>query len=412
MRIKITTILMTALLFACLPKKEDSDVRLVNGRVIGAETVPAAVQIAMPIPNEQGAEARCTATWVSANTIITAAHCVEEQGVVGKDIYVSDGLGQGVRSTKVIVHPTYNHRGGGSDIAVVIFKDNAVDVNKTAYIPTEGINTGAKISIVGYGKFVHSDPNSGGKKRLGTNSITSVGDRISFLGSPTPITSGNRSQGIDERSGTGVDVLNSQGDSGGPMFLGEGAESKIIGVSSTLNSNPEANGKHRGNYENLTAAVNKNWLLQTLNQGARINGLGQDADVRPGSSQGDSGNNDNNGDALGDQDQPIPDKPDTDKPDTDKVNIGAMIDSKNQIHIGFDSSITQAYLCRKPHDQCSSDPQDLIALEASSLSAPSRKIFRVPQNLSPEVLSGLTFSVMGYVSGTARDKMDLRIDPK
>jgi len=396
MQTRLIVALFLTSMSACLAPNNDSDIKLVNGRVIGGDTAPAAVQIAMPIPGQKGAEARCTATWVSANTIITAAHCVEERGVPGEFIRVSDGLGLGAKSTKIILHPAYRTTGGGADLAVVIFPDGTVDNSKTATIPSAPPNPGAKISIVGYGKFDHLDGQSGGRKRLGTNTILQANnERITFLGSPRPESKDARTgNGVDSRSGTGVDVLNSQGDSGGPMFLGAAENQQIIGVSSSLNSNPEANGKHIGNYDSLIA--NKNWLLKTTQQGAVINGL----NGKGSGSGGIDSQSQNDDQGTVDQVDPI----------EVAAPVGALVSDDNKVYFGFSLTVTEAFLCLDNLEACQSPNAARVPMEKILSTNADRAMFRVPSGYTPDRLAQSRFSVLGYNAGVLQQKsaIDMR----
>jgi len=234
---------------ACKFGTTESDLRVTNGRQIGDDEMPAIVNIQAPIGG--GAFAGCTATWVSDRTILTAAHCiVGDGGQLLSPVRVARGGGKGAVATRSILHPTYRRGTDGYDVAIVVFPPNS----STQFIPVSPTQAraGEELILVGFGKFDHNDGQSGGPKRTGRNRVLTIDQRgrIVFDGNVSPLTA----------AGTGEDVVNSQGDSGGPMLI----NGRIIGISSTVNTELTQAGKLRGNYESLRTPAVENWLRQQV----------------------------------------------------------------------------------------------------------------------------------------------------
>ncbi len=258
--------LALSLLAACRPAVPVSELRVTDGKAIGDDDRPAIVQISAAIGG--GASASCTATWVSANTIITAAHCLYDQGRKLTNVVVSRGAGKGAKAIKVLTHPKYVDSQtvpiDSYDVGVLVFPANS----SPEYIPVAPAAPAANdgIVIVGYGKYDHANGSSGGQKRIGSNNISEIDrqGRLTFEGTPRPTTGG--------QDGSGQNVVNSQGDSGGPMLFNE----RIIGVSSSVDANLTASGELRGHYENLRHGPIESWLRSTIAEGAVIKGLAGD----------------------------------------------------------------------------------------------------------------------------------------
>jgi|GEM_PF-2130094 len=257
---------------SCKQIDDSSKTLVTDGKIMADTDKPAIVQISADLGG--GSAASCTATWVSHNTIITAAHCLWDQGRKLSNVKVSRGAGAGAKAVKVLTHPKYVDAQSvpidNYDVGVLIFPDNS----STESIPVAQAapQGGDPIMIVGFGKYDHSNGSSGGKKRFGNNKITDVDrqGRLNFEGSARPTTGGD--------DGTGESSVNSQGDSGGPMLFKE----RIIGVSSSVDSRLTAGGKLRGHYENLRHAPIEAWLIETTKGGANIRGLtGDDTTTTP-----------------------------------------------------------------------------------------------------------------------------------
>ncbi len=185
----------------------------------------------------------CTGTFVSQNTLITAAHCFP----FGRDIYYSPGSSwdltneevvnqvtrDAVPSTKVVLSPVKIHNGSGiastdshMDLAVVIFPDNTAP----ATLPILGRPAveGEPAELFGYGRTEidgkHADAQSGTMtaKRHGRNKVSKPEQLLKSYPNTLML--------FGAASGTGQDkALASNGDSGGPLLV-DGA---VVGIAST-----------------------------------------------------------------------------------------------------------------------------------------------------------------------------------
>ncbi len=267
----------------CKFNVSDSNVKVVNGRKTTAGEFPAVVQLRTDMGG--GRSAMCTATWVSDQTIMTAAHCIDEAiGGGASRVSVKDGTGTGAVATGLHVYPNWNR---DHDVAVLVFKPGS----SSSWMSIAGrqAKVGDQMAIVGYGKNDHLDNSSGGVRRTGTNTVIEVNSsgRISFDGYVSP------------KNNDGSKVTNSQGDSGGPLII----DSKLFGVSSTVSPNYPRRGVNRGNYESMRAPKVFSWLSGLSKKGVKIVGL------TPGASQNSTPDNkmpppnkgDRNGPDLGDK---------------------------------------------------------------------------------------------------------------
>ena len=256
-------------LSSCKTRSMDSaGLRVVNGK-IREHDFPAVIRIATRIDSTAFAE--CTATWVSDRTVLTAAHCVEGTANNPSKVSISSGVGKGLKALKVHNHPTYvPNQGDGRDIAVLEFQANSSNV----YIPMslEQAKVGDLLTIIGFGKFNHEDPRSGGIKRAGNNKVSAIDyqGRVDFNGliRPNVAPSGQTADGVKQApDGSGENVTNSQGDSGGPMII----KRRVVGVSSSVSK--VASGQNQGHYESVRAKEIEPWLKKLAASGVYMIGF-------------------------------------------------------------------------------------------------------------------------------------------
>jgi hypothetical protein len=251
--------LSSSLLQGCKAREAaGTRLKVVNGKPIADDSVPAVIQIQVAMGG--GMSAACTATWVSDSTVLTAAHCITDARGDSSKISVSRGTGKGLKAVKHYIHSSYlRSEANGRDIAVLQFPKNSSNV----FIPMAltQAKSGDDLIIIGFGKFDHKIGSSGGKKRIGTNKVRDVdyAGRIMFDGMISPT----------DKTGTGENVTNSQGDSGGPMII----NNRVAGVSSSVNSNPTPEGKLRGNYESVRYPETESWLLGLAKAGVYMVGI-------------------------------------------------------------------------------------------------------------------------------------------
>ena len=153
----------------CVKKQASrSHTKLVNGQVIGTDVAPAAIRISSELPSKNGTVglhnyAKCTASWVSHNTVMTAAHCITENGLALPKVSIDDGTGKGLETTKVYPNANYDDRSAGYDVALLVFPDNSIDESKAAKMASSTPKVGDTITIIGYGNFNHTQQSGSGK---------------------------------------------------------------------------------------------------------------------------------------------------------------------------------------------------------------------------------------------------------
>lgn len=214
---------------------ESSTVKVVGGSEISRSEAPWTLKITFP--NESNNF--CTATFVSHNTMLTAAHCASDHPVITLPEL------SGVTSVKVYQYPSRFPSLGtiddANDVAVVVFPDNTAPayIQLATHEPTKG----DAVTLVGYGSCTQFlGPRETMGRCRGTNEIDEIDAETMIV----------------TRGSTGV-VL-SKGDSGGPLFA---AGNKIIGVA---NAGTGVVSKH----SNLLAPKNFAWLKTVVKDGKAV----------------------------------------------------------------------------------------------------------------------------------------------
>ena len=227
-----------------------SEAKIDSGIYIGATStnkVPAVVWIG-----------NCTATAVSDNTLVTAAHCVEQMGIdesgkVNGQICVQSGAARGKCSDSLWMPAEYMSPPSANlkykwDVAVGVFPRGTF----ANFFPvqTTAAAVGQEAVLVGYSDDNQTEEGKG-SKRWGRNRVDEL------RGGVTIITS---------YLGSSDGVAVSPGDSGGPLFVG----CKLTGVASRMS---EGESGKISLHTNLTIAENSSWLGALEQKGGYICGV-------------------------------------------------------------------------------------------------------------------------------------------
>ncbi len=207
---------------------------------------PAVVLVVAP----QGAGI-CTGTFVSERAVLTASHCVSEDG----EYTVVTSFGTFRSSTVAAFGPGVVD--DPSDIALIIF-DRAVASRsaKQVYDIYDNVAGGDTLRLIGYGCNNITKRTGSGVKRTGTNVVAEIDDYINFI---TPITSGTRgiAKGIFGPSNRAASCF---GDSGGPAAIERGGELFVVGVT---HAGGQEDNNQISQYANVaTRSDNRSFLRQ------------------------------------------------------------------------------------------------------------------------------------------------------
>ena len=182
--------------------------------VVSTTAYPAVVMVVMP-----GGLGLCTGTFISANTVLTAAHCTTRNGTY----YIQASFGS--FSTSHIVNLGTGTLEDENDLALLILDEDVADIDagEVYRVGTDPI-VYEQVRLVGFGCNNLQQKSGSGVKRTGENQIYGVAEYIELL---TPDT-GSQSRGIlgaANRAGTCF------GDSGGPLLRETGDGFAVLGVS-------------------------------------------------------------------------------------------------------------------------------------------------------------------------------------
>lgn len=232
----------------------ESDTELVAeegaGIVRGQVDTSTPQVMALYIPNIDGTETLCSGTLYAKRTLVTAAHCLQNAGLVfayhGNDywadfeeIFEDPSLWtHWSMSTQWKLHPGWNPSTLSSDIAVVhLDRDPPFAPLPLAIKPVTDMDLGKAVQIVGYGA-TGTDPTG----TQGVDAYVRRSGQTAYQGFPVvrPLPT-NPHPGIGDRSirkqlmqlkGTAPSANSCYGDSGGPALMRSGGKAQLVGVAS------------------------------------------------------------------------------------------------------------------------------------------------------------------------------------
>lgn len=244
--------------------------RIYNGEPISREYVPWMVQLFTPVNSTDGHA--CGGSIITSNVILTAAHCLIEDGVFPEKVFVffnstSYLRGTAVLAEKIMVHPRYLK---GSEIVydvalVKLARDLKFNrIMKPVCLPEEDIDAAEKTLIIA----------GWGRTKPAVKSTTLLHAKI--VGLPdelcqqllriiqNPITKRMVKEGpMICTMGLSTNVC--EGDSGGPLMLkdDEGRTTQVGIASVTVQCSPKSPAMFS------RVAFQMKWIKQKLNHPAR-----------------------------------------------------------------------------------------------------------------------------------------------
>lgn len=228
-----TVIVFSLFLNACSRVKNDGTMK-----VVGADETnenPAVVKIDSGLD-----EAICTGTFISSDTILTAAHCAR--------IVMTYA---GIAPPRLVPHPAFQAFGkpsitsAMSAVDIMILKFDRAVAPATVRIASDAPIIGDKGRIIGFGCSTWGDATSAGTKRAGDVIISNVDSGVI--------------------KSTALTVHSCPGDSGGPLFNEKGEQ---IGVTST--ALPEKGGS---TWADLTSQAAREFIENAKNLDTSVTDL-------------------------------------------------------------------------------------------------------------------------------------------
>jgi MYXO-CTERM domain-containing protein len=155
----------------------------------------------------------CTGVVVAPRVIATAAHCVEDSGAAGTEVFFGSDVEEGgdtVYVEEVLMHPGWDSATRDNDIALVLLRAPAQVEPAPLLAAMDAGFAGTAVRVVGFGSAEAGL--TPGVKRSGTAEIASI-EAGTFRIAPSP-------------------AMSCQGDSGGPVFVTVADTEYLAGITS------------------------------------------------------------------------------------------------------------------------------------------------------------------------------------
>ena len=213
--------------------EEPRGARIVNGLAThDYPTVAALMYAGFRDIDEDNANSWCTGTLVGCNTVLTAAHCVEDD--LNGDhywVYLQHSGIHGVDS--IIMHPDYTTGGFPEfDLALVRLSTTVTGIDPSPMNSIESPSLGSAGEIVGFGQTWGSGNDYGIKRRGAVETSSCEGVAGPTLGNTELVCWSH----LNPVGPAGDDSNTCNGDSGGPLFVNIGGTIVVAGVTSGGNN--------------------------------------------------------------------------------------------------------------------------------------------------------------------------------
>lgn len=227
----------------CRTVSNQIEFRVINGEACNSLSSPI-VKIQL-LGGNGGFVSSCSATIVSQQAIVTAAHCVD--GISSVRVIA----GNNPVSSNIIIHPDYNIQTGAHDLAIVKFKSNLG--RRPAFLTASNrYNSGASGETIMIGGFGLDEDNRAGRFKAGFAFLSGV--RADYL-----ITRFRFDDALD-------DSTSCFGDSGGPLLVRRNRKWTLAGVvsSGTSASCGVNGGLDVGFYTKITNNSNASFIRNNI----------------------------------------------------------------------------------------------------------------------------------------------------
>jgi hypothetical protein len=187
-----------------------STTAIVNGAQCATDN-SSVIFLSLRDANNQGL-ASCSGTIIGPRAVLTAAHCVDDEGIGIVQVFL--GSGQPINAESRRLHPNYRTNESSFDVAVVLLRD---DIGRPAIpvLTSRDPRAGESVVLAGWGRDLF---NVGSTLRAGTTTISAVRNAV-----------------IETQFSSSTSAVCS-GDSGGALLVNEGGTWTIAGVTSATSS--------------------------------------------------------------------------------------------------------------------------------------------------------------------------------